>query len=182
MRDAALHLFAERGFEATTVLDIAERAGVTERTYFRHFVDKREVLFAGEEDFHAMFLDGITKAPEGASTAELITAALDSGGGALQAALGHGRPRLRHQVISTNAALREREQLKLARLAEVLSKALIQFGCDQLTARLAGQVVVTVFITAFEQWISPEDEQDLVALQRRCFSTLQALLTVDNLV
>jgi AcrR family transcriptional regulator len=84
MQRAAMELFAERGFEATTVAGIAERAGVTERTFFRHFADKREVLFAGEEQLEAVFVDAIAGAPAGASLTDLLIAALDAGGGALQ--------------------------------------------------------------------------------------------------
>ncbi len=182
LKHAALHLFAERGFEATTVRDIAEQAGVTERTFFRHFADKREVLFAGEDDFHATFLDGITKVPSDASMVELITAALESGGSALQSTMGRDRPRIRNKVISANEALREREQLKLAKLARVISEALVQRGVDRVPARLAGEVVVTVFTTAFEQWITTENQHNLVALQQEGLKTLQALLSAGNLV
>jgi AcrR family transcriptional regulator len=178
LQHAALHLYAERGFEATTVWDIAERAGVTERTFFRHFADKREVLFAGEGAFRATFVAGITNAPDDASTIELIIAALESGGSALQEHAGWDRAHARQQVIAASEALQEREQLKLATLSRVISAAVNQRGVDTVAARLAGEVVVTVFTTAYERWVSAENKYDLVALQHEGLKTLQMVLSV----
>src|SRR3954447_7082112 len=78
LQQAALELFAEQGFEQTSVAGIAERAGVTERTFFRHFADQREVLFAGQDEFQAPFLTAIAAAPASASALELVAAALDA--------------------------------------------------------------------------------------------------------
>jgi AcrR family transcriptional regulator len=177
LKDAALHLFAAHGYDATTVGDVAERAGVTERTFFRHFADKREVLFEGEREFHASFLDGIAAAPADASTIELMTAALEAGGSALQVTTRRDRSRIRKQVISVNEPLRERERLKLAKLAEVISEALGHRGVDRSQARLAGEAVVTVFTTAYETWISSEEDRDLVELQQEALGALRALLS-----
>src|SRR4051794_598246 len=83
-QQAAIELFAERGFDATTVADIADRAGVTERTFFRHYADKREVLFAGEAELQSAFVDAVVQAPAHSSAIELVSTALETGCRTLQ--------------------------------------------------------------------------------------------------
>src|SRR4051812_6525431 len=84
LQAAALELFEERGFEQTTVEDIATRAGLTKRTFFRHFADKREVLFGGGEDFRAAFVDALAAAPVDASPMDAVASSLQAGGALLQ--------------------------------------------------------------------------------------------------
>ena len=172
-----MELFAERGFDETTVADIAQRAGVTERTYFRHFADKREVLFGGEEQLQAAFLGAIADVPEGASLLAIVGAALDAGGRTLEEARDRDAARARHAVIEAHAALQERERSKLARLAAAVTDALQQRGVDALDARLAGDLLVSVFTTAFALWIAPDQERGLVDLQREAVLSLRDLLT-----
>jgi len=174
---AALSLFAEQGFDATTVSNIAASAGVTERTFFRHFADKREVLFAGEDEFAATFVRGMTEAPANASTMELITAALESAGQDFQTTKGREGPRVRHRVISANEALRERDQLKRAKLARTLADALVKRGLEQGPARLASETVVTVFLTTFDTWVTSPEELDMLQLLRDDLSALRHLLS-----
>src|SRR3954454_15892638 len=76
LQQAALELFASRGFEQTTVADIAQASGLTERTFYRHFGDKREVLFYGQDHFVQLFLDGVNAAPANATAMELVAAAI----------------------------------------------------------------------------------------------------------
>jgi AcrR family transcriptional regulator len=176
LQQAALELFAERGFEATTVVDIAERAGVTERTFFRHYADKREVLFAGEDRFQSVFVDAIRTARPGTATADLIELALEAGGRALQDGRDPGFPRIRNQIIAANEALQERELLKLAKLRAALADALTTRGLDAFTARTVAGTIVSVFVTAFERWISPDESRDLVELQKDVLGTIRTLI------
>ena len=74
---AAVDLFTEQGYDATTVAQIAERAGVTKSTFFRHFSDKREVLVAGQAALSQLLAKGIAEAPVGASPLEAVAAGLE---------------------------------------------------------------------------------------------------------
>src|SRR6478672_5617634 len=113
---AAVELFAAHGYEQTTAADIARSVGLTERTFFRHFADKREVLFAGQDEFLATFLHGIAAAPPASGPMEMVAAAL-RGAAALFPDERRAEVRLRQSVIDANPALGEREQHKLAVLA-----------------------------------------------------------------
>jgi AcrR family transcriptional regulator len=175
-----MELFAERGFEATTVAGIAGRAGVTERTFFRYFADKREVLFAGEEQLEAVFVDAIAGAPADASLTDLLVAALDAGGGALQDVRGRDFARMRNEIITANEQLQERELLKLAKLSHAVSAALVARGVAEVPARLAGDLVVSVFATAFARWIAPGETRDLVELQREGLAVISDLTRVET--
>ncbi|MDP4509556.1 TetR/AcrR family transcriptional regulator [Nonomuraea turcica] len=176
LQRAAMELFAEDGFEATTVAGIAERAGVTERTFFRHFADKREVLFAGEEQLEAVFVDAIADAPPDASVGGLLVAALDAGGGALQDVRGRDFARVRNEIITANEQLRERELLKLAKLSHAVTAALVARGVAEETACLAGELVVLVFKTAFVRWVdAPSETRGLVELQHEGLAAISDL-------
>src|ERR1700742_5176667 len=78
LEEAAMELFDERGFEDTTVADIAERAGLTKRTFFRYFGDKREVLFSGSAQLQAKFVEAIAAAPAEAAPLDAVAAGLDA--------------------------------------------------------------------------------------------------------
>src|ERR1700712_466964 len=80
LETAALDLFAENGYEATTVAQIADRAGLNRATFFRHFADKREVLFGGEDLLAGLFADAIRVAPPGATLTGCLQAALAAAG------------------------------------------------------------------------------------------------------
>lgn len=179
LQRAAMELFAERGYEATTVAGIAERAGVTERTFFRHFADKREVLFPGEEQLEAVFVDAIAHAPADASLTGLLIAALDAGGGTLQELRGREFARTRSAIIAANAQLQERELLKLAKLSRAVTAALVARGVADVPARLAGDLAVSVFATAFSRWIAPGETRDLVELQRDGLAVISDLARAD---
>jgi AcrR family transcriptional regulator len=149
---------------------------VTERTFFRHYADKREVLFAGEDRFRSAFIDAINDAPADVTTSELIAVALEAGGRTLQDGRDPGFPRIRNQIIAANEALQERELLKLAKLRAALADALTTRGLDAFTARTVAGTIVSVFVTAFERWISPDESRDLVELQKDVLGTIRTLI------
>jgi AcrR family transcriptional regulator len=170
---AALDLFTEQGYDATTVNEIADRAGLTKTTFFRHFPDKREVLFAGQ-DVHARLLaDGIAAAPESATPLEAVGAGLD----ALAATFTDDRrefsARLR-PVIAGHAELRERAAFKHAGLAEAITEALGKRGVPEPTAGLAGELGVRAFYRAFDEWADPACRQTCTELTRRALAELRA--------
>ena len=160
LQEAALGLFATRGFEQTTAAEIAQSVGLTERTFFRHFSDKREVLFYGQQQFLQAFVDGVNAAPPDASPLELIASALHSAASFFP---DERRPysRARQSVIDQNPALRERELHKLAGLATTVAEALRGRGVSEPAATLAAQSGATVFGIAFAQWIRDGEGRSL---------------------
>jgi AcrR family transcriptional regulator len=122
LEQAALDLYVERGFEQTTVAEIAERAGLTERTFFRHFADKREVLFAGADALRELLVSTVTGAPDSAAPIDAVAAALEAAGAFIQE--GGELARQRQAIIAASAELQERELIKLASLASALADAL----------------------------------------------------------
>jgi AcrR family transcriptional regulator len=160
LQAAALDLFATRGFEQTTAAEIARAVGLTERTFFRNFSDKREVLFHGQEQFLRAFIDGMDQAPADASPLELIASALQ---GASSFFPDERRPysRLRQTVIDQNPPLQERELHKLAGLAATVAAALRARGIGEPAATLAAQSAATVFGVSFAQWIREGETRSL---------------------
>jgi len=170
---AALELYLDRGFEQTTVAEIAGRAGVTERTFFRHFTDKREVLFSGASDLQGLLVAAVTDAPAGATPLEAVTAALDAA-----AAMFEERregSRRRQAVINANPELQERELSKLAGLASAMAEALRRRGVADLPASLVAEAAVAVFKIAFEHWIDPAARKDFSQLIRDSFDELRTV-------
>jgi AcrR family transcriptional regulator len=170
---AALALFAEHGYDATTVAEIADRAGLTKSTFFRHFADKREVLFGGQDALAGLFQEAIRAAPPSATTADCLAAALE----AIAVAFTpdrHDLAPLRRAVIAANSELQERELLKRARLASVLAGALRARGADDVAARLAAEVGVLAFSTAYARWAAPENQQPFAEIARAALRDLQA--------
>jgi len=170
---AAIELFDERGYDQTTVADIAERAGLTKRTFFRHFADKREVLFSNGEDFQAAFVTGLADAPAETPPLEAVGIALEAGG----ALLADRRPfaRRRQAIILANPELQERERAKLASVAEALAEGLRSRGVPEPAASLAAQTGLAVFHVAFERWTTGEDERELVEVIRESLEALRAV-------
>lgn len=171
---AALELYDERGFEATTVSDIAERAGVTERTFFRHFADKREVLFDREGGLQTAFVDALAAAPPGDDPMTALGAALDAGCEFLADRRDHARRR--QSVIDAHPGLRERELLKLATLTAALTDGLQARAVPPVAASLAAEVVVGAFRVAFARWIAPDEERDLRELGRATLAELREVV------
>jgi len=160
LQAAALELFATRGYEQTTAAEIAQSVGLTERTFFRHFSDKREVLFYGQEQFLQAFIDGVNAAPPDASPLEVIASALDTAGSFFPDER-RSYSRMRQSVIDQNPALREREVHKLAGLATTVAEALHGRGIGEPAATLAAQSGATVFGIAFAQWIREGESRSL---------------------
>lgn len=160
LQAAALELFATRGFEQTTAAEIAQSVGLTERTFFRHFSDKREVLFYGQEQFLQAFLDGVAAAPPGASPLEVIASALQAAGSFFPDER-RSYSRMRQAVIDQNPALQEREGHKLAGLAATVASALRARGVGEPAATLAAESGATVFGIAFAQWIREGETRSL---------------------
>ncbi len=150
LREAALELYRERGYDETTTAQIAARAGVTERTYFRHFADKREVLFDGEAELRAILLDAIAAAPAALAPLPVLVRALTAAVPLLIA----NRPiaEQRAQVIAVTPALQERAYAKTAALTDALANALAKRGIAPPTARLAAQVAMAAFDRASRRW------------------------------
>ncbi|BBY26863.1 TetR family transcriptional regulator [Mycolicibacterium sediminis] len=158
LQDAALELFAARGYEQTTATEIAAAVGLTERTFFRHFSDKREVLFHGQQTLTDAFLAGLDDAPPDAAPIEFAVSALRSSSAFFDDAR-RSHSRLRQSVIDDNPALREREALKLVGLGRALGDALRDRGVDGMAAEVAAQIAVMAFGIAFAQWIADGEER-----------------------
>ena len=173
LRQAALDLYGERGFEATTVAEIARRAGLTERTFFRHFADKREVLFAGSEALQEALVRAVADAPADAAPLDAVAAGLEAAGAQLPQRRASARQR--QAIIAANAELQERELIKFASLSTALAEALRGRGVEDPTASIAAEVGTAVFRVAFERWIDAANERDFAALVRDSLDELRAV-------
>ena len=159
LEQAALELYTERGFDQTTVAEIAERAGLTERTFFRHFRDKREVLFGGQEALFELVTTHIAAAGDSASPIDAVGDALRAVGEMFEGRRDHARRR--QAVVDANPGLRERELIKLASLAAAIADALKRRGDAEPVAKLTAETAVAVFKVAFDRWISARKDEDL---------------------
>lgn len=173
MTRAAVELFAERGFERTTAGDIAERAGVTERTFFRHFADKREVLFDGGRAMEQAVHDGIAAAADGVPPLDAALLGVAASTELLEARREHAARRA--EIIAATPVLRERELLKLAGMAEAATAALRDRGTPPRDAELAAHAAMSVFQVAFGRWIAG-GAPDLATCVREDAAELRALL------
>lgn len=177
LEQAALELYRERGFDQTTVAEIAERAGLTERTFFRYFTDKREVLFWGQGALQEIYVSTIAGAPDSAAPIEMVAAALQAAAPVFRER--HELARQRQAVIAANPGLQERELLKRASLASAMADALALRGVAEPTASLAAEAGVLAFKTAYARWVGAPDEQDLSVLIRESLDQLKTL-TADT--
>jgi AcrR family transcriptional regulator len=169
---AALDLFAERGYENTTVIAIAERAELTKSTFFRHFADKREVLFGG--DTLAGLLSGaIAAAPPAAAPLEAVALALDAVGKEAFTLARRGFVARRRAVIVAHPELREREALKALALTAAMTDALNVRGVPDLTARVAAELGALGMTIAYERWSESTDGDEFGDVARRTLSELQ---------
>jgi AcrR family transcriptional regulator len=172
LREAALELYGERGYDATTTAEIAARAGVTERTYFRHFADKREVLFDGETQLLDVMTAAIASAQDERSPLALVL-------GAYTAAIplfvaGRSVAERRAKIIATSPALRERAHSKSAALTQALIGALEERGIPEPTARLAARAGAAIFECASRAW-NGTSAADLAACVAHAADELRAL-------
>ena len=174
LQKAALELFSEQGYESTTVAVIAARAGVTKRTFFRHFADKREVLFAGSEDLQALLVNEIEQAADELSPLEMIAAALTAVD--WQAMAPRPYLRQRQAVIAATPELLERDLRKLDALAAAFADGLRRRGIADASARLAAQAGMTVFRTSYERFIDSDTDADMSAIVDDVLAGLRATL------
>jgi AcrR family transcriptional regulator len=172
LEQAAFELYAERGFEQTTVAEIAERAGLTKRTFFRHFTDKRDILFAGAAALQDLIVGAVADAPNSLAPIDAVAAGLDAAGARFQE-YGEG-PRVRQAIVMANLELRERELVKFAALAEAVADALRKRGTDDRAASLTAEAGMAVFRIAFLQWTTTPDPEDLPTLIRESLAELKA--------
>ena len=170
-----MDLFSMRGFEETTVAQIAERAGLTERTFFRHFADKREVLFAGSGDLLELLVTAVDRMPATASPMEAVAAGLEAAG----AVFNQERrlySRQRQAIIAANAELRERELIKLASLGGAIAETLRRRGVQEPAASLTTEAGMGVFRVAFGRWVDPSNGHDWTELVRDSLARLKQLV------
>jgi AcrR family transcriptional regulator len=168
-------LYAEQGFDQTTVAEIAARAGLTERTFFRHFTDKREVLFYGMEMLRELLVQTVAGAPASATAMDAVGAAFEAAGAVLQE--NPERVRLRDAIVSANAELRERELIKLAALASAVAGALRDRGIREPAASLAAETGAAVFKIAFARWVSEPGQPDLPGIIHESMRELSGMLS-----
>ncbi len=173
LAQAALELYGERGFDQTTVAEIAKRAGLTERTFFRHFADKREVLFGGGDVLEELLVSAVAGAPASLGAIDAAAVGLDAIAGLLGQRLEFARQR--QAIIAANAELRERELIKLASLSAALAQTLRGRGVTEPDASLAAEVAIAVFRVAFEQWVENAGGGDLGELIRESLRHARAV-------
>jgi AcrR family transcriptional regulator len=154
---AAVDLFTEQGYDATTVAQIAERAGVTRSTFFRHFPDKRELLVAGQETLGRLLAEGIAEAPAGATPLEAVAAGLERVSGAMGPVNRDLGPRIK-AAVAASAELQERDALKTVSLAAAITTALVARGVPDPIAALAGELGVLAFKRGYTEWSEGDRE------------------------
>jgi len=172
LQQAALDLYRERGYDQTTTAEIAARAGVNERTFFRHFPDKREVLFDGEAALRANLVQSVAAAPAGQPALEMLLDAFRQSARILVENRPFSEPR--QQIIAVTPALRERELAKAASMVDALTEALRQRGIPDRLARLAAQTGWATFHEAVQAWLD-EPGSSLDAQLTQAFVDLRAL-------
>ena len=177
---AAADLFTEQGYDATTVAEIAERAGVTRGTFFRYFADKREVLVAGQETLSRLLAEGISEAPAEATPLEAVAVGLERAAGAMgptNRALG---PRIK-AAVAASTELQERDALKSVGLAAAMRAALIARGVPDPTAHLAAELGVLAFKRGYARW-SESERADTKGLAHHALTALEELRTATTLL
>jgi AcrR family transcriptional regulator len=172
---AAIDLFTEQGYDTTTVNGIAERAGLTKTTFFRHFPDKREVLFAGQETHSRLLAEAIAASPGSATPLQAVAAALD----ALTATFTDDRREFAARlltVIAGNSELQERATFKRTCLAGAMTDALRKRDVPDPTAGLAAELGIRAFDDGFDLWSDPTNQQALADLARQRLDELRAAI------
>lgn len=174
---AAVDLFTEQGYDATTVAQIAERAGVTKSTFFRHFPDKRELLVAGQETLSRLLAEGIADAPGDASPLAAVAAGLERASSAMGPMNRELAPRLK-AAVAASAELQERDVLKTVSLAAAMTTALVARGVPDATAAIAGELGVLAFKRGYVEW-SESDQGTKEELARYTLAALNELRTAS---
>jgi AcrR family transcriptional regulator len=172
---AALDLFAERGYENTTVIDIAQRAGLTKSTFFRHFQDKREVLF-GDGTLNGLLAEAIAAGPATAAPLDVVAYAVDAMGRRAFTAGRRAFVARRRAVIAANPELQEREALKGLGLTASMTEALRRRGVPDLAACVAADLGALAVKIAYERWCDAPDGDDFSEVARRALDEVRAAL------
>ncbi|MBV8348447.1 MAG: TetR family transcriptional regulator [Mycolicibacterium sp.] len=178
LQGAALELFSEQGFERTTVAEIADRVGVTTRTFFRHFADKRDVLFAESEPLERLLADATAGAPVELAPLDAITAAI--AGLDWQGIAPREAQRQRQMVIAASPELTERELIKLDALTAAFASGLRRRGTEETTALLAAQAGLIVLRTAHRRWIDADTETEIAHIIDAVLADLRAIVTASS--
>jgi AcrR family transcriptional regulator len=171
LEQAAMALFRERGYPRTTVGDIAARAGLTERTFFRYFTDKREVLFSGAPLLEKLIVDAVARAPAETAPLEAVAAALEATAPMFEARRSFARKR--RLLIAAHAELGERELIKLASLAAAVADSLRRRGVAEPAASLIAETGITIFKSGFERWADDDEQRDLAQHTRAALRDLK---------
>lgn len=175
LEGAALELFVEQGFASTTVPEITARAGLTTRTFFRHFADKREVLFGRDDELPALAGRIIAEAPAALSPVQVISEGFDT-----VASVQFGGDvehfRTRRALIDADEGLRERELRKMSALSEAISSGFQERGVDEVRAVLIAHVTATVFSVAIDRWLDQDHPAPLAALLRQTLAELRSVV------
>jgi AcrR family transcriptional regulator len=174
LAQAALTLYAEQGFEQTTAAEIARAAGLTERTFFRHFADKREVLFYGTDAVRDLMARAMRDAPPSAGAMDAVGLVLRSVGTMIQQSGDIAR--VRAGIVSANPELRERELVKLAEIAEAMAGALRARGVPGSAASLAAELGIAVYKVAFARWIGEPGQRDFPLVLQESLAELRDVL------
>ena len=164
LQGAAMMLFLERGYANVTVAEIADRAGLTKRTFFNHFPDKREVLFAGAQDFEGGIVKHLAEAPDGLAPIDAAIAALTHS--SLELAKYSDYARIRRDLIASSPELQERDLIKMTALASAIAEALLQRHVPPRAATLTAQAAVAVFSIAYGDWVDNGTEDFGTLMQR----------------
>ena len=173
LETAAISLFSERGYDQTTVAEIAARAGVTERTFYRYFKVKREVLFSGAPTLQELMVAAVADARPDATPMDMVLAALDMASELLQERSAHAAQR--HAVIASNPELYERELIKMATLSAALADAMRARRVPDLAASLTAEAGVTIFRVGYERWLLDPETKDLRGVIRESLDALRAV-------
>lgn len=170
---AALALFRERGYAGTTVPEIAARAGLTERTFFRYFADKPEVLFWRAGEFETVMVDAVARAPAAATPTAALFAGFEAIGEVLDAT--RADIAVRHALVAAHPEFRARDLLKKQELTSAVDRALRARGIDEAEAHLASEIGITVWRVALDRWTRDEAGASFADHTREAFKQLGRL-------
>jgi AcrR family transcriptional regulator len=174
LQAAAFELFTEKGYDETTVGDIATRAGVTERTFYRYFADRREVFFDGSQSLQEYLVHTVEAVPGDVAPLDAVVEALGQAASEIFATR-LARARQRQRLIDANPELHERELAKMSRLAAALTAALRSRGVEQPSASVAAETGIALFRVAFAQWVDVHNTTSLEQLITNAARELHAI-------
>ncbi|WAE70924.1 TetR family transcriptional regulator [Streptomonospora nanhaiensis] len=171
LEQAALELFTDHGYDNVTVARIAERAGITRRSFFRYFPDKREVLFGGSERLSAAVAQAVLAADADDAPVTAVFSAFSQVGARLADYVDHAAER--RAVIETSPDLQEGDRTKLADLAGAVGDALVQRGVEPGSARIVARVAAVFYQEAFERWVDAGGEEEFGSCLLAAAASLQ---------